>query len=226
MPPSPCTKTRDISSSLSSLFRSPVQIREAPVRLADAELHAEEFACICNAAHKRRAEFATGRILAREALMAIGVPAGALVSNANREPVWPCGVVGSISHSEDYCFVAVARMPPLYSIGVDVENIRSLDLSTSKLILTSGEESWLRKQPSAMRDGLTVLIFSAKEAFYKCQYTITNSFLDFHEVELTPDLAQGSFEAQVRKDWPARVARLPGRFVFRENKVFCAVELL
>ena len=216
----------DEIKAISDLFRSAVHIAAAVPRLADKEIYPEEWAYIRHAIPRRRAEFATARILAREALAAIGAPPVALVPKANRAPAWPPGTVGSISHTDGYCAVVVGRAPPLYSVGLDVENLRVVDASVAALILTNREQAWLRGQPETSRMGLVLLIFSCKEAYYKSQYPISNGFLDFQDVELELDLGHGEFEARVLKaGWPARVARLPGRFAIQSDKLFCGVEV-
>jgi 4'-phosphopantetheinyl transferase EntD len=217
----------DTKKSIADLFRSAVYTAVAAPRLADEELYPEEWAYIRQAIPKRRAEFATTRILAREALSALGAPPVALVPKANGVPEWPPGTVGSISHTDGYCAVVVGRMPPLYSIGLDVENLRAVDASVAALILTDREQAWLCRQPERERGGLVILIFSCKEAYYKCQYPISNGFLDFQDVELEFDFGRGGFEARVLKaGWPTRLARLPGRFAIQSDKVLCGVELI
>jgi len=217
----------DTIKAIAGLFRSAVYTAVAVPRLADEEIYPEELAYICQAIPKRRAEFATARILAREALAAIGAPPVPLVPRANGVPTWPPGTMGSISHTEGYCAVVVGRTPPLHSVGLDVENLRAVDASVAALILTDREQAWLRRQPEIERMALVLLIFSCKEAYYKCQYPISNGFLDFQDVELEFDLGQRGFEARVLKaGWPARVARLPGRFAIRSDKLFSGVELI
>lgn len=193
---------------------------------ADDGLFLEERAHVQAAVAKRRAEFATARILARKALAALGAPSVALVPGPDRAPVWPPGFTGSISHCTDYCAVAVARSRDVASLGLDVEDLRELDPSMHDLVLTPAERNWLRAQPAALQPMLPIVIFSAKEAYYKCQYPITRGFLDFQDVELGLAWATGTFEARVLKQgWPAAVARLDGRFLIAEGRVGCGVAL-
>jgi enterobactin synthetase component D / holo-[acyl-carrier protein] synthase len=212
--------------AITDLFSCAVQTAASVTRLADNEIYPEELAYIQRAVPKRRAEFATARILARNALAAIGAPPIALVPTADRAPVWPSGIVGSISHTSDYCAVVVGRSPPVYSVGLDIENLRVIDASMMKLILTEREQAWLGAQPPASRNDLAIVMFSCKEAYYKCQYPVSRGFLDFLDVELELEKAHGTFEARVLKaGWPARVAHLSGRFAIQSDKVFCGVEL-
>ncbi|MGJ5096583.1 4'-phosphopantetheinyl transferase family protein [Bradyrhizobium oligotrophicum] len=212
--------------AIAELFDGPVVVAASSLSLAEDELFSEERAHIQAAVAKRRAEFATARILARRALASLGASPVALVPTPDRAPVWPPGYVGSISHCADYCAVAVARSRDVPSLGLDVEDLRELDPSMRDLVLTPAERQWLRGQPDALQPMLPIVIFSAKEAYYKCQYPLTRGFLDFQDVELAIAWAAGTFEARVMKeDWPAAVARLAGRFRVADGRVSCGVTL-
>src|SRR4051812_2128234 len=62
-------------------------------------LFSEELEVVSRAVAKRKREFALGRMCAHRALSALGVPACGLPMAADRSPVWPSGIVGSITHS-------------------------------------------------------------------------------------------------------------------------------
>ncbi|WP_257165480.1 4'-phosphopantetheinyl transferase [Bradyrhizobium sp. SRS-191] len=194
---------------------------------AEADLFPEERAFIRAAVPKRRAEFATARILARKALGTLGAVPIPLVPRPDRAPTWPSGYTGSISHCDNFCAVVVARSRDVVSLGLDVENRRELDRTMQELVLTPAERQWAAVQPEALRPTLPILIFSAKEAFYKCQYPVTRGFLDFQDVELAIDWMSGTYTARVLKpEWPAAVACLSGRFLIDDDRVGCGVELL
>jgi len=81
----------------------------------------------------------------------------------------------------------------------------------------------LRKLPEP---GLTgKILFSAKEAVYKCQYPITTKFLGFHAVEVEID--DGSFRAIFQQEagefQPGDV--MSGRYLVEEGLVATACEL-
>ncbi|NPV22745.1 4'-phosphopantetheinyl transferase family protein [Bradyrhizobium aeschynomenes] len=214
-------------TAIADLFSGPVGVETSALSTADGELFPEERAFIQAAVPKRRAEFATARILARRSLAAFGVPPGPLVPGPDRAPVWPSGFTGSISHCANYCAVVVARRRDVTSLGLDVEDVRELDAGLQDLVLTPAERQWIVAQPEAIRPVLPILIFSAKEAYYKCQYPITRGFLDFRDVELGIEWAPGTFAARVLKTgWPAAVARLSGRFVVDQDRVACGVALM
>ena len=89
-----------------------------------------------------------------------------------------------------------------------------------------GERAWIDGRPRAARDGLALAFFSAKEAYYKCQYPVTSRYLGFQDVELEIDEAAGAFEARaLTGELPASVARLTGRFAFDDGRVLSGVLL-
>jgi 4'-phosphopantetheinyl transferase EntD len=55
------------------------------------------------------------------------------------------------------------------------------------------ELSWLSARPAAEKVYLPKLLFSAKEAVYKCQYPLTHAKLGFLDFELALDLTRGQF---------------------------------
>jgi 4'-phosphopantetheinyl transferase EntD len=210
---------------IAPLFRSAAITVESAISLVDEQLLPEEKAYLRNAVPKRRAEFATARVCAREALARMGFPPTPLLPGPDRAPVWPAGVVGSISHTNGRCGVVLDRSPPVRSVGLDIETARPLDDGVLAIILTEKERDWLFAE-NAARSDLAVLFFCAKEAYYKCQYPLTRSYLGFKDVEITVDRESGRFEARLLKEGlPAAVARLEGRFRWEAGTVACGVEL-
>ena len=209
---------------MGGLFGEDVYLAEAVPALVDDQLFPAEREYIRGAVPKRRAEFGTARVCARRALVALGADPIPLVPGADRAPTWPSGVVGSISHTDGYCVAAVTRSPPARSIGLDVETLRVLDPSLAEIVLTPRERAWLRDRPASSRSELGLLCFSAKEAFYKCQYRVTGTFLDFLDVEIQVAQAQGRFDVRVLEPgWRPNGASGSGRFAFEGNRVMCGI---
>ncbi len=171
-------------------------------------LFPEEAALVAKAVDKRRREFASGRVLARGLLAALGCPDAPLLRGEDRVPRWPAGVVGSISHTATRAVVAVAHVDDgVRALGVDVEEDVPLDEELRASVLTDRERARLDATPEPERGALAKLVFSAKEAVYKAQYGLSATLLDFHDVEvaLLPDVA--AFEARL----PERVHEVVGR---------------
>lgn len=66
-------------------------------RLPASALLEAERALVARAVPKRRDEYAAGRNCARAALARLGVHDFALLAGSAREPIWPEGVIGSMT---------------------------------------------------------------------------------------------------------------------------------
>jgi 4'-phosphopantetheinyl transferase EntD len=170
---------------------------------------------------KRRREFALGRACARAALAHLDDrPPPAIPVGERRAPVWPDGVVGSITHSDGLCAAAVARASDFAAVGIDAEAVRELPASVRDLVIAADE---LHGLPSGTR--WDVVAFSAKESVFKAWFPLTRSWLDFHDVALAIDARAGRFVASVaatvrHDDAPPRFT---GRFAVVSELVLTAV---
>ena len=182
--------------------------------LVSEQLYPEERQYIERAVEARRAQFGTARVSARRALARLGVAPCALVPNLDRSPRWPPGITGSIAHTERHCAVVLTDAHGIAAIGLDFESDAPLRAGVEDVVCTESEQSWLESFDRRAMTWLGALVFSAKEAFYKCQYSVTQTMLDFKDVELTFDLEAGRFAvANLRAGVPqrSRVLRIEGR---------------
>lgn len=186
---------------LAGLFDGHVATAQGDPRSLAAVMYPIEQCYVSRATESRRREFAAGRSLARQAMASLGVPQAAIPAAPDRAPVWPAGIVGSISHCSGLCVAAVAReSQDCSSIGIDVEPATPLDRDLLDVICTEAELGWLGQQPAGERLILVKAIFSAKESFYKSQYPLSKTLIDFHAVTILPDVARGRFEACLEVD--------------------------
>jgi 4'-phosphopantetheinyl transferase EntD len=184
-------------------------------RLEDAEpLLPAERASLAGAGPRRLREFAAGRHCAREALAELGEPRVALPRRADRQPEWPLGIVGSVSHSWDYCAAVVARRATCAGLGFDVEVWGRVRSELWPRIATPSEQSWLRSAGDAGERFATVL-FSAKEAFYKAQYPQSRRSLGFHSIAFHP-VGNAGFEIELLRAVEG-VGRAGDRFAGRHT---------
>jgi 4'-phosphopantetheinyl transferase EntD len=158
---------------------------------------------------KRIQEFSAGRLCARLAMAAFGIADFALRVACDRQPVWPDSLVGSISHTTGLCVAAVARKSRFSAIGIDCEVVGHVAADLWSTICTAREAGWLNSLPASQRPAASACIFSAKEAFYKCQYPLTGEWLDFHDLDVEP------------MEWGAMGAG----FVLRETRPLAATKL-
>ena len=126
---------------------------------------------------RRLTEFAAGRTAARRAMAALGVPMATIPMGEDRAPIWPQGVVGSISHCAGACMAVAGRPSDFAGIGLDLEPAQPLARDLWPTILRPEEVA---------ADGLDALrIFVAKEAAYKAQYPLSRQLFDFQALNIT-----------------------------------------
>lgn len=156
-----------------------------------AELLPEELPAVARAVEKRVAEFSTGRYLARRALAARGLPVAAIPRADDRQPRWPAGVLGSITHAGDLAIAGIADSAALLGFGIDLEEALRVTGPLHDKLFTGAE----RERIATADQRLAGLMFSAKEAGYKAVFPRAGRFIGFQE-------------AEVLVDWPARQFRL------------------
>ncbi len=164
--------------------------------LGEADLLPEEAALVVRAVEKRRREFGAGRACARRALAVLGLPVGPILSGGDREPLWPAGVTGSITHCAGYCAAAVGWRREVGSIGIDAEVYGPLPDGVEGMVCTEAERAWIRGMGDrGVEWGMVV--FSAKESVYKAWYPIARRWLGFEEAELAIDPGTRTFTARL-----------------------------
>ena len=134
---------------------------------------------------KRLNDFATGRFCAKKAIEISGISSIDLLIGLEGKPIWPIDLVGSISHSESLTGAIIASQSDFISLGLDIEEIGNVTSDLWDYLFTETEKKFLRgfEDPKKQMEQSTIL-FSMKESFYKLQNPVTNTFLDFLEVEL------------------------------------------
>ncbi len=196
-----------------------------------AALFPEEAQSLQRAVLKRVQEFAAGRLCARRLLAEFGIDDFPIKVAKDRQPVWPDSLVGSITHTTGFCAAVAARKTHLRAVGIDSEVAGSVRQELWRGICTPHETAWLHSLPSAEQTRAATLIFSAKEAFYKCQFPLLQERLNFHDVSVAVGswgLARGAFE--VRANRPLALARhatlaLEGQYLFHEELVTTGIAL-
>jgi 4'-phosphopantetheinyl transferase EntD len=196
-----------LSDGFQSLFPAGVVATEMRVPGDVALLLPEEAACLGRAVAKRRQEFAAGRQCARRALQEFGVVDFPLRVGADREPLWPRGFVGSITHTAGICAAVVASRERFRGLGVDAEIVGVVGAELWPSICVAAETAWLASLPQPERAPAVTLIFAAKEAFYKAQFPLARERLHFHDIGIDVPVwstSRGSF--LVRPLRPIRVS--------------------
>lgn len=195
----------------------------------DAPLFPEEEVVVEHAVDKRRREFVTGRACARAALARLGLPAQAIPQGIQGAPLWPEGVVGSITHCNGLRACSVARSSDLTALGIDAERNEPLpeqlvgDIALPRERQLLAALSW--QDPSVSWDRL---LFCAKETIYKAWFPLTERWLGFEDATVTLDPA-GTFSARLLVHGPRVQGRelsgFSGRWTLHDGILFSAIAL-
>ncbi len=147
-----------------------------------AEMFDVERSAVERAVPRRQNEFASGRVLLR-GLLGTDSP---IPVRADRAPMLPAGVVGSLAHDRDFVVAAISTDLRVRSLGIDIEPMDPLASDMQRVILRDDET------------GIDAhLAFSLKEAVYKAWSSLGGPILDHHDVLL--QLGPETFAAEVHR---------------------------
>ena len=166
-----------------------------------------EHAAISTAGRARREEFASGRSAARQALAKLGGPRVAIGVGPMREPLWPQGYVGSLTHCRGFCAAVVAHADAAAGLGLDAELCEPLPPDVEPLVC-----SWRDYPTGRLGDPpWSTVIFTAKESFIKADFPLTGDIADYAKIALAfaPRRGGGGRFTAARRD------RTAPRYVFR-----------
>ena len=132
---------------------------------------------------KRKAEYLAGRFAAQQCLQQLQLRPTAIGTGAHREPLWPDGVIGSISHSADTALAILTRAQERL-IGIDTEHLLSREQSrqTMPVFLDADEQKLIASAPERLAQWLPTAIFSAKESFFKAVFRHVQHYFDFDAI--------------------------------------------
>ncbi|CNK67264.1 4'-phosphopantetheinyl transferase family protein [Yersinia proxima] len=168
---------------------------------------------------KRRAEYLAGRFVARQVLNMLEVRDYPLANGIDRAPLWPTGLIGSISHNNQRALCTAQIITPAgeptdassrrHGLGLDIESIIADERAANLWpgILSEEEHHCFQNGPLPFNQLLT-LAFSAKESLFKAVYPQLGRYFDFLEAKLLSySLDTGRFELQLLRklseDFPA-----------------------
>jgi 4'-phosphopantetheinyl transferase EntD len=214
---------------IDKLLPGVVRTAEAYGDVPDERPFPGEADLIAHAVEGRRREFITARRCARQALGLLGFAPAAIRPGPRREPLWPAGAVGSLTHCAGYRAAAVARSADLSSVGIDAEPHGPLPDGVLESVVAPGDLETLRRategDPALHWDRL---LFSAKESVYKAWFPLTGRWLGFDDARLDLDPAAGTFTAHLlvpgdRLDGAPPLTALSGSFLVDRGLVLTAV---
>ncbi|MDH2430751.1 4'-phosphopantetheinyl transferase superfamily protein [Sphaerisporangium sp. TRM90804] len=213
---------------IEAILPSYVVAAEAREDDLNAHLFPEERALIEQAVDRRRREFTTGRTCARRALGRLGRPPVPIPAGPAGQPLWPEGVLGSITHCAGYRAAVLGTTSAVAAIGIDAEPHEALPEGVLDVIALPEERSLvrglLRDHPGARWDRL---LFCAKESVYKAWFPLTGRRLGFEDARIAVAPATGTFTARFLVAGPPLNGRgLPGfsgRWLVRDGLILTSV---
>ena len=220
----PSDRFDQLRAAVITLFDGSVAVVVTDPSRGQPALKAVERPAVAGAIPARQTEFAAGRAAARAAMAQIGIVPGPVPAGPDRAPVWPKGVIGSITHTDKLCIAVVTPVTNIRSLGVDAEPATPLDFDLIPTICSAAEQAQVAG-PDLGR--LAKVIFSAKEATYKAQYPLTGMLFGYDHLDISLDPSAGSFVATFLKPAPPFAVgdTLPGRFVQVADHIVTAVTI-
>lgn len=233
----------DPARIIERMVPSVVRVVEGENAPQDVSAFPDESVVIRHAVEKRRREFRAGRACARLALAALGIHDVPIPSGPRREPLWPPGIVGSITHCRGYVAAAVVSSDHLMALGIDAEERGAVGSDLESLLCTPVEA---QRHGACEQASWRTLLFSAKESVFKALYPLRHLELEFRDLEVVLEpfgdpeqgargpssrmVSQGRFSVSPAPGLPSRslaadLERIEGRFLIDERHVFTAAWL-
>ena len=134
----------------------------------------------------RKEHYRSGRICAGEVLSKLGtIGQPVLRDPQTREPLWPEGISGAITHSGKWAAAAAGKTSDVLGIGIDLEDLeRQVDSRISRHVCIPEEQKWLQECGEECLEQNLKIIFSAKESIFKAFFPYTRTYLHFHDARI------------------------------------------
>ena len=181
-----------------------------------------------NCSLKRKAEYLGGRYCASLSLACRFASQQQVNTGKHREPIWPLGVVGSISHCATKAIAVTGLNTDYKYVGIDYEEIVSnKNYYRLKQYILAHDEMYAFKQSDLCQERILTLVFSAKESLYKALFPYVKRFFGFKDAKMVcVDLNTGLFQIQlvnqICKDYPIGKV-FTGEFRFIGNHVLTLI---
>ena len=134
----------------------------------------------------RKEHYRSGRICAGEVLSKLGTLGQPVLRDPQtREPLWPEGISGAITHSGNWSAAAAGKTSDVSGIGIDLEDLeRQVDSRISRHVCIPEEQKWLQECGEDFLEKNLKIIFSAKESIFKAFFPYTRTYLHFHDARI------------------------------------------
>ncbi len=134
----------------------------------------------------RKEHYRSGRICAGEVLSKLGTLGQPVLRDPQtREPLWPEGISGAITHSGNWAAAAAGKTSDVSGIGIDLEDLeRQVDSRISRHVCIPEEQKWLQECGEDCLEQNLKIIFSAMESIFKAFFPYTRTYLHFHDARI------------------------------------------
>lgn len=188
-------------SGFAALLPAAVEVEEVDRDDDATTLSGAELAAMREARPERIREFSTTRACARRALQRLGRPIASIPVGAHREPEWPEGVSGSITHCPGLRAAAVADVACVDHLGIDAEPHAPLPAGVLATIARPEEREAIRILTATdPRIAWDRIVFSAKETVFKAWFPATRRWLAHEECIVSIDPNSEGFTARLLAD--------------------------
>ena len=199
---------------------------------------------LLHAVKKRQSEFLAGRMAAQLALSELSIDNIDIPIGKNRAPVWPNGIMGSITHTSNTAICAVTFDSGLsnglkngldsdsdcgYSIlGLDLENqINGNTVEEIKYNVINKKEEQLLKEKALNFPTAFTLTFSAKESLFKALHPSVGFYFDFTDAEIIDlSIENNSFDLVLNRTLTSKHLKgtiFKGIFHIEANKILTLI---
>lgn len=157
---------------------------------------------------RRRNEFIAGRIALHHLCDTLGHQVLEIKADHQGMPIFPETLKGSLSHSQGNLIGMVTNSPEIYSLGVDLESIVSLERAERLLQKIAGDDEFNILGKHFAIDKAFTIIFAAKEALFKAVYPLVKSMFWFEDAILVgyradQNLLRFQMDARIAKQSPS-----------------------
>lgn len=132
----------------------------------------------------RQSEFLAGRLAAKSVLELYKISDFVIKTGKYREPIWPSGICGSISHTNSIAIASIAKNSRLYRscLGIDIQPIFTIKEGFD-VFMSKDEYNLLVESNLDVLEFATIL-FSGKESFFKATFPHIGFRFDFDVISL------------------------------------------
>jgi len=167
---------------------------------------------LATAALERKIHYLAGRSCARDAMGELSPPHRdvPVPTGESREPLFPEGIVGTVSHTKRYAAAAVAHASRFRGLGVDVERWMKIDAPPRLAghVTVPGELTHLLETTGFLPHEALTLVFSAKESVYKAFFGAVRRYFGFHDARITRvEERSGAFFGQLESHLTGELSR-------------------